>query len=206
MMEYRVANQNVSRETYEKLTDFTDLVRKWTSKINLISPNTVEDIWKRHVVDSAQIHALAGMDYKHWVDIGSGGGFPGIVIAIIAQEFAPESAITLIESDQRKATFLRTAVRELSINAKIICDRIENTPPQSADIVSARALTALSALVPLLQRHMAPDARTVLHKGRRYEQEIADARKSWSFTLEEHESLTDPESRILVMEGISCAG
>jgi len=205
-MEQTVGGQIVSRETYEELTQFVDLARKWTSKINLIAPSTVGEIWNRHVADSAQIYALAPKSFINWVDIGSGGGFPGIIIAILAKADRSNASITLIESDQRKATFLRTAIRELTLPARVIAARSEETAPQIADVVSARAVTSLSAIMPHLQRHLSLTGYALLHKGKRYQQEISQARQSWSFDLEERPSLTDPEGRIVVIKGIKPLG
>ncbi len=205
-MVYSVGGLDVSRETYDDLRYFAELVSKWTPKINLISPRTVGTIWDRHIVDSVQIYPFAPSAYKSWVDIGSGGGFPGVVMAILGRSFAPDAKFTLIESDQRKATFLRTAARELNLSVDVIADRIEKAAPQSADVVSARALSALSTLIPGIQRHMRPNGTAILHKGKRSMQEVAEARTSWSFALEEHASLTDPDGRILVVQRISRAG
>ena len=202
-MSVDVGGVNVSRETYESLSAFAELVRKWTPKINLIASSTVSDIWERHIVDSAQIYGFSPKKYAHWVDIGSGGGFPGIVMAVMGKELQPDAQFTLIESDQRKATFLRTAVRELHLNVTVIADRIEKTEPQMADVVSARALSTLSALIPLVGRHLTPDGRAILHKGKRAQEEIAEARLSWRFDLEESPSLTDLEGQVLVIQRIS---
>ena len=205
-MSNEVGGQNVSRETYDGLVHFANLVRKWTVKINLISSASIDQLWDRHIVDSAQVFGLASLKFESWADIGSGGGFPGIVIAILAEEFHPSATITLIESDQRKATFLRTAVRELGLNATIHAQRIENVDPVNADIVSARALTSLSGMMPFLERHMAASGMALLHKGRQHQKEIAEARQSWSFALEEHHSLTDGEARLLAIKGITRVG
>ena len=148
-MELNVAGQNVSRETYDDLVQFSDLVKKWTPKINLIAPSTIPEIWDRHIVDSAQLLQLAPKNFDCWVDIGSGGGFPGIIVAIYAKIEQPNATVTLIESDQRKATFLRTASRELGLNTKVIAERIEQVSAIGAGIVSARALATLSSLLPL---------------------------------------------------------
>ncbi|WP_106746648.1 16S rRNA (guanine(527)-N(7))-methyltransferase RsmG [Yoonia maritima] len=198
-----VGGVNVSRETYEDLQRFSDLVRKWTPKINLISPTTIPDLWDRHIVDSAQIYKFAPQTYKKWVDIGSGGGFPGIVMAIIGKSQQPDANFTLIESDQRKATFLRTAARELDLNVKVLAERIENAEQQGADIVSARALSTLSTLFPLVSRHLKDDGKAILHKGKKAGEEIADAHKNWCFELEEATSLTDLGGQILIVKGIS---
>ncbi len=198
-----VGGLDVSRETYERLEDFSALVLKWTAKINLIATVTTDQIWTRHIEDSAMIYGFADKNAVKWTDIGSGGGFPGIVVAILAKENAPDTQITLIESDQRKATFLRTAIRNLSLNAIVLAERIEKAPKQEADIVSARALAPLSGMMPLLNRHLSETGSALLHKGRRYQQEIAQARQSWSFDLEEYPSFTDPDARLLKIKGIS---
>lgn len=201
-MTIAVGGQNVSRETYAELQAFMELVQKWTLRINLISKSSVPYIWDRHIVDSVQLYHLAPEHFWRWIDIGSGGGFPGIVMAILGKAAQPNATFTLIESDQRKATFLRTAARELSLPVTVIADRIENVAPQEADVVSARALTALSTLLPLIARHMNPDGIALLHKGQRYQAEIAEARQSWSFDLEEHPSMTDPDARLLTVKRI----
>lgn len=205
-MAFQVGGQDVSRETYEKLQAFEELIRKWTPKINLIAPGTIDDIWDRHICDSAQIYSLAPPDYRSWADIGSGGGLPGIVIAILAQEKQPGASVTLIESDQRKATFLQIAGRELDLPIRVIAKRIEDVPPQEADVVSARALSGLSGLLSYITRHLKADGQAILHKGKRFAQEIDEARKSWTFGLEEHPSLTDPDGRLLVIRRISRIG
>lgn len=205
-MEFCVAGQNVSRETYENLVQFTDLVRKWTKKINLIAPSTITTLWDRHIVDSAQLYRYAPDTYGHWVDIGSGGGFPGVVMAIYAKTQQPKANFTFIESDQRKATFLRTAARELELNVTVMAKRIEHAEPIGADIVSARALTTLSDLLPLANRHLESNGFCLLHKGQRAQEEIAEARQNWQFDLEEHVSFTDPAARLLVIQRISRAG
>lgn len=201
-MAMTVGKQNVSRETYEELLAFANLVNKWTPKINLISKSTVPDVWNRHIVDSVQLFGVAPLKFETWVDIGSGGGFPGIVMAILGKAFQPGARFTLIESDLRKATFLRTAARELSLPVNVIADRIEKAAPQDADIVSARALTAFSMLLPLIDRHLKTEGVALLHKGQSYESEILEARQSWHFDLEEHPSMTNPEARLLSVKRI----
>ena len=197
-----VGGVNVSRETYDDLQRFSDLVRKWTVKINLISPSTVPDLWERHVIDSVQIYASAPETFEKWVDIGSGGGFPGIVVAILGKEKHPNAVFVLIESDLRKATFLRTAIRELGLSAVVLAERIEQAAPQGADVVSARALSTLSTLLPFVERHLNPNGYAILHKGKKARDEVAEARISWRFALEESPSLTDLDAQILVVKRI----
>ncbi len=205
-MEFSVAGRDVSRETYDDLVQFGDLVRKWTTKINLIAPSTIADLWDRHIVDSAQLYQYAPESFDLWVDIGSGGGFPGVIMAIYAKTQRPNANFILIESDQRKAAFLRTAARELGLKLEVVAQRIEEAKPMDADVVSARALTTLSDLLPLTIRHLKSDGCCLLHKGKRAQEEIAQARRNWQFDLEEHASFTDPAARLLVIQRISRAG
>jgi 16S rRNA (guanine527-N7)-methyltransferase len=205
-MQNIVGGVNVSRETMAALHVFSDLVLKWTPSINLIGAATKSTIWDRHIVDSAQIFQHAPANFTTWVDIGSGGGFPGIVAAILGQQFAPEAKFILIESDQRKAMFLRTAIRELALNATVVADRIEKADPAAGDIVSARALGALTTILPLINRHLKPNGVALLHKGRQADQEIAQAQQDWTFDLAAYASMTDPEARLLVIQRISRVG
>jgi len=193
---------DVSRETIDNLTYFADLTAKWTKRINLIAKSTTDDIWQRHIVDSAQIYQHAPT-YSHWVDIGSGGGFPGIVMAIMAKEHAPDSTFTLIESDARKCTFLRTAIRELALEATVETQRIEAAQPKAADVVSARALGSLADLLPLAQRHLAEDGTAIFMKGRRHAKELVAVSDQWGFDLAQYPSITDPSARIFAMKRIS---
>ncbi|KQB96549.1 16S rRNA methyltransferase [Loktanella sp. 1ANDIMAR09] len=205
-MSQAIAGVDVSRETILELEAFAALTAKWTAKINLIARGTVDSIWDRHIVDSVQLYKFAPKSFEKWVDIGSGGGFPGIVMAIVAKEKHPQAQFVLIESDQRKATFLRTAARELNLPVQVIAERIETAPVQNADVVSARALTALSGLLSLTQRHLNQDGLALFHKGRQSGQEVADAQKSWSFDLEENASITDPDARILAIRRVDTLG
>lgn len=198
----QVGGQDVSRETIADLQAFAAMVEKWTPRINLVSNASLKNLWERHVVDSAQLYPLAPQSFRTWVDIGSGGGFPGIVMATLAKATQPEAHFTLIESDQRKASFLRTAARELALPVTVLAERIEEAEPQLADVVSARALSPLSALLPLIARHMKPSGVALLHKGRQFQEEIADARQSWCFDLDGHPSMTDPDARLLRVKRI----
>lgn len=192
---------NVSRETIDRLNDFLLLLEKWNKAVNLVSKATLNHAWSRHILDSAQIFMYGGLA-KHWVDIGSGGGLPGLVVAVLATEKAPLMCFTLVESDQRKAEFLREASRALSLSTNILADRAETVPKLGADIVSARALAPLGDLCALAKRHMSKDGRAIFLKGKSCQAEILDARKNWKFDLEAHSSKTDPASFVLVLNGI----
>ena len=134
-----VGGMDVSHETMADLQAFVALVLKWTPKINLISASSESLIWDRHIVDSVQIYRFAPDDVRLWLDIGSGGGFPGIVAAILGKARHPDAQFVMIESDQRKVVFLRTAIRDLGLAASVFADRIEDVP-QSAQTWSRRAL------------------------------------------------------------------
>lgn len=195
---------DVSRETMERLHVFAALTEKWTTKINLIAKSTVPDIWNRHIIDSAQVFQYAETP-QHWVDIGSGGGFPGIVMAILAKELSPDTKFTLIESDARKCTFLRTAIREIDLNAYVITQRIEKSPQQCADVVSARALGSMADLLPMIEYHLLPDGQALLMKGQTYADELDAVASNWRFDLTEYPSITNADSRILSLKRITRA-
>lgn len=186
----------VSRETEDRLSVFSKLLEKWTCKINLISPASVPDIWQRHIQDSAQIFALSGRMSGTWVDLGSGGGLPGAVVAIMAAELAPQLSIVCVESDQRKAVFLATVSRETGVPFQVISERVEAIAPLAADVLSARALASLDVLLGFAGRHLAEDGVALFQKGARHEKERADAEKNWRFDCEAITSCTDPAAVI----------
>lgn len=193
---------DVSRETVDRLIAFDQLIRKWNPTINLVSKASIDDLWVRHIDDSAQLYQHIPSDALKCVDIGSGGGFPGIVLAIISAELAPERRFTLVESDQRKATFLRQAIRILSLNADVLASRTEAVEPLNADVLSARALAPLTNLLISAQRHSRPGGTCLFPKGETYAQEITEARKKFVFECDVIQSLTDPKGAILKISGI----
>ncbi|MAT87977.1 MAG: 16S rRNA (guanine(527)-N(7))-methyltransferase RsmG [Aestuariivita sp.] len=176
-------NLSVSRETIDRLESYESLVKKWSKGINLISPATQSSIWGRHILDSAQLYTSLHQKSYVWVDLGSGAGFPGLVISIIAKQHHPELNVFLVESDKRKSAFLRTVVRELSLCATVVNDRIENANVPSADIISARALTNLTGLLAYSYPHIRRDGVCLFQKGENWEKEVAEAEKKWSFDL-----------------------
>lgn len=192
---------NVSRETFAKLEAFAELVRKWNPKINLVSKNSLDDLWQRHILDSVQIFELAEGEGQ-WVDLGSGGGFPGIVVAILNQE-AQDFKVTMVESDQRKCAFLRTAIRELGLTASVKTERIEQLDGLEADILSARALADLTQLLDFTELHLNPDGTALFPKGQNWQSEDRDAKKVWTYALEAIESKTNPAAAILKIKDIA---
>ncbi|WP_245749666.1 16S rRNA (guanine(527)-N(7))-methyltransferase RsmG [Palleronia marisminoris] len=190
----------VSRETSAQLERLENLIGLWNPKINLVSKRTIEDLRTRHIADSIQVVEAAG-HCETWADLGSGGGFPGIVVAICR----PGTEVVLVEADQRKAVFLRRVVGELGLNAKVVSSRIEDIEPLHADVISARALAPLEKLIPLALRHGRPDTRYVFPKGARFREEIATARRKWRFEIDVRPSRIDKEAAILIMERIERA-
>lgn len=187
---------SVSRETMERLHLFEALVRKWTRKINLVSNGDIAQIWNRHIVDSMQVFEHGKSD-DLWVDIGSGGGFPGIVAAIMAKEATPSRNFILVDSDQRKCAFLRTVIRELDLNVKVLAERVEEIAPFGAAVLSARALDDLNSLLVHVERHLAPSGLALFPKGATWEKEHEVAQKTWSYNLEVIPSATNPNATIL---------
>lgn len=188
---------DVSRETMERLKCYCSMLGKWSPKINLVAKSTLEDPWTRHVADSAQVFQACEHKMGHWVDLGAGGGFPGLVVAILAEELAPNLNVTLVESDARKCVFLRSVLRETGIDATVLTDRIEKIDPLNADVVSARALADLSTLLAYAARHLDPSGIALFPKGASWQKEVTAARESWHFSLEKRKSLTEPNAVIL---------
>lgn len=200
--ELRIAGLDVSRETFEALEAFAALVRRWNPAVNLVSATSLSHLFDRHIVDSAQLYKLAPSATQNWVDLGSGGGFPGLVIAILAKGQNSDLRITLVESDARKATFLRQAAQSLGLQVCVLNDRIESIPPLGADVLSARALAPLVGLLPFAERHLRSDGSAIFPKGARFAEELTEARKSWDFEVDTHSSLSEPGSAVLVIRKI----
>lgn len=184
---------NVSRETEERLDAFQDLVRKWNPRINLVSAGSLTDLATRHIADSILVNSVVSDGVQRWLDIGSGGGFPGIVVAILR----PETEVVLMESDQRKAQFLRTARRELRLNATIHSERVESAAPQQADVVSARALAPLNLLLHYATRHAKEGSVFVFPKGQTWEDEHQVAQSEWTYDMDVFDGLPGASGKIL---------
>lgn len=191
------ARFDVSRETLAHLQTYAALLARWTPRINLVSAASLADQWHRHFADSAQLLAFRPPAARRWLDLGSGAGFPGLVIAILAREAAPDLRLHLVESDQRKCAFLRQVVTETGLTLDISPERIEALAPQAADIVSARALAPLTRLLAHAEKHLAPGGIGLFPKGRTVHNELAEAEQSWRFACRVHPSITDPEAAIV---------
>lgn len=192
---------DVSRETLERLETHHRVLSSWNRRINLVAGGSLADAWRRHYADSAQLWPLAPDGARSWIDLGAGAGFPGLVIAAIAAERAPELGITLVEADARKAAFLATAAREMSLAPRIVTARIEALPAAPHDVVSARALAPLPRLLALAHPLIGPATVCLFPKGADAQNELTAAETDWHYRVEAVPSLTDPRSRILRITG-----
>ena len=193
---------NVSRETFLRLKEYEKLLFKWNAKINLVSRSTLDNFWNRHVLDSAQFLSSVGEKAGKWVDLGSGGGLPGLVVAILSDEIELVNKLFLVEADVRKAVFLKTVCRELGLKVEVYNNRIEELPPISANIVSARALAPLKTLCLYAKNHLEKDGVAVFAKGENWKAELVEAQKKWIFSYEAVKSTLHEGSVVLVLRGI----
>jgi len=187
----------VSRETLERLETYEKMLRRWQPTINLVSRQSLADVWRRHFLDSAQLFDLIPRNARSLLDIGSGAGFPGLVLAILGAK-----NVHLVESDQRKSTFLREASRETSTDVTIINARIESISPQVFDVVTSRACAALDVLLYYSKPYLGPETVCLFPKGRSVEAELTTARKRWNMRYTVVQSASDSAGRIVRLEGI----
>ncbi|MFN4275941.1 MAG: 16S rRNA (guanine(527)-N(7))-methyltransferase RsmG [Ferrovibrio sp.] len=204
-----------SDQALERLNIYAALVAKWQKAINLVAPNTLPQLWERHFLDSAQLLPLAPESTTRWLDLGSGGGFPGLVIAALGVDGGVET-VHLVESDQRKATFLREAARAMGLGSHVTVHmkRIEAVEPAALhaamggapQVISARALASLKDLIPLAQRLAGPDTVYLFPKGRQAGDELTEARRYWTIqALDLLPSQTEAQARIVRMRGLEAA-
>lgn len=186
---------NVPRETFERLVCFADLLTRWTQKINLISPRDLPHLWPRHIEDCLQLVPLVERDTRI-TDLGSGGGFPGLILAIAA-----DADVTLVESDRRKAAFLREASRATGCRTRVIDQRIETLDLPPAPVVTARALARLDQLLDWSAPLIAPGGFALFLKGQHAPDELTDAERHWHMTVERIPSRT-PGGTILKISDI----
>jgi 16S rRNA (guanine527-N7)-methyltransferase len=191
----RALGVDVSRETTEQLEALVSTLARWQKAINLIGRTTIEDVWARHVLDSAQLVPLVPPRSTTLVDLGSGGGFPGLVVAALR----PDLDVTLIEVDARKAAFLGEAGRRMALKKqpRVVIGRIEDVPSARADVVTARALAPLGQLLGWADRHRADTAICLFHKGKGWQAELTEAMKDWDIPCDPLSSKTDRDAVIL---------
>jgi 16S rRNA (guanine527-N7)-methyltransferase len=187
------------------LERFVELLRHWQRTHNLVARSTLDDVWTRHVADSLQLCEYAPPEFREWVDLGSGAGFPGLVVAVALKEQL-ERHFTLVESNRKKAAFLRAAIRETGANASVAAERIETHARRMAgraDVVTARALAPLPELFVLAFPYLHPESVMLLLKGQDFVHELDAASKSWDFDVVSFESATDPGGRVLVIRRLT---
>lgn len=187
----------VSRETLSRLEAYVELLDLWNRRINLVGRNTMGDIWRRHILDSAQLYPLLPARTRILVDLGSGAGLPGLVLAAMG---VPE--VHVIESDQRKAAFLREAIRVIGVPAIIHAERIEKMAGFVADAVTARAMAELDQLLDLSQKFRSGRTLCLFLKGAAVEAELAAASRVWAMKVERLPSRSDPTGCVLKLENI----
>ncbi len=192
---------SVSRETADDLIGFEALFKKWSKAINLASPNTLETLWERHILDSVQLFKLAPQA-KQWLDLGSGGGFPGVVLAIMLKETG--GSIKLVESNSKKSAFLRNALAQFQTHGQVVNARIESCYQQIQvpEIITARALASLDKLFELTEPWMTKGAKALFQKGRDYQREIDESLLNWKFDLVRHGSAIEADSVILEISNL----
>ena len=204
LREMRELGVDVSRETFGQLGGLVDTLVRWQKAINLVGRATIEDVWTRHVLDSAQLAPLIPGDAKSLADLGSGGGFPGLVLGALR----PELDMTLIEVDARKAAFLGEAGRRMALRKppRVVIGRIEEAPATKADVVTARALAPLGQLLAWAARHRADTAICLFHKGKGWQSELTEATKDWDIACQPLTSVTDRDAVILRIGSYTSTG
>ena len=196
----RVALENfgVTDLSIERLIRYVSVLDRWRQRINLIGPANLNDIWNRHVLDSAQVFPLLGATRSSGalVDFGSGAGFPGLVLSCISG-----LAVTLVDSDQRKAVFLREAARHAGVDVRVIPERFDKALKNEAfgkfQFVTGRAVAPLVRLLPFIYGALEPAGFALMHKGAKVEKELTEAMKSWTMKYEMIPSITSDEGIIL---------
>jgi 16S rRNA (guanine527-N7)-methyltransferase len=198
---------NVSRETQADFEAFVAQLKLWQKSKNLVSASTLNDIWSRHIADSLQLltHKTPKSD-QIWLDMGAGAGLPGLILAIYAKQLKLENwQMIVVEANYKKCAFMREAIRQLQLPAKVLNARLENLDTQQikVDVITARALASLPQLMQLARPLLKADGQMLLQKGKTFDQELKDARESWDFTVETHKSVTEDDAAILILSGIS---
>lgn len=190
----------VSQQTLERLQAYADLLIKWQKKINLVGGNTIQDLWLRHMLDSAQLYPLLPEPECSIIDFGSGAGFPGLVLAIMGGP-----TVTLVESDGRKCAFLAEAIRvtEIGPSARLENRRIEDVEPVRVDVVTSRALASLEKLLTFAEPFLGEGTICLFPKGKKADEELTETEKNWMMRVSKVQSQSDHSGAILKLESIS---
>ncbi len=202
-MKNTVMENSVSRETLERLKAYEASLHEWQKKFNLVSNASLEDAWNRHFLDSMQLFNFIPKTARNLCDFGSGAGFPGMVLAIMAKEKTPYLKVSLIESIKKKTLYLNEVNKITEANAVIINDRIENIPPQSFDVITSRAMASLKDLLNYTKKFFGKNTVCIFPKGKSYAEEIAEAEKFWKFDCKIVPSEMSSEGVILIITNLS---
>jgi 16S rRNA (guanine527-N7)-methyltransferase len=192
----QIAGRSVSRETFEKLDAFSALLREESQLQNLVSASTLDHLWERHILDSAQLVRFEPRAGASWIDIGSGAGLPGIVVACLV-----EGPVTLVEPRKLRAEFLHKAVESLRLAAQVVCAKAERAQG-TYDVITARAVAPLAKLIEISAHLSTGKSQWVLPKGRNAEAELAEAQQAWQGAFHVERSVTDADSLIVVGTGV----
>lgn len=188
---------NVSRETLLALLKYEESLKLWNSRINLISKSTEKEIWTRHFRDSAQLFNFLDNSASSLLDIGTGAGFPGMVLAILCKEQMPNLSISLLDESTKRTAFLREVARATRTDVSILNQKIETLKDQKFEIITARAFAPLNRILELSYPYLDKNGYLLLPKGEEAEKELELALKKWSFKLKTHKSDTNPKAAIL---------
>jgi 16S rRNA (guanine527-N7)-methyltransferase len=187
---------DVSRETLARLKTYAAMLEDWNARLNLVSRASLEDLWRRHFLDSAQLVGFLPPDAKSLVDLGSGAGFPGLVLAVMLRD-RPDFRVVLVEATAKKCRFLEAVAARLELKTEIHNERIEDCRPETFDVVTARACKPLVDLLSYAQGFWGPKTVGLFLKGQNVEAELTEARKSWRMGPQRHPSRSDPSGVIL---------
>ena len=202
-MENFKKNFDVSRETMDNLISYVDLLIEWQSKFNLVSKNSLSEVWQRHIADSAQLFKFFDDNTKIVYDFGSGAGFPALVLAIIAKEKRPDIKFKLVESITKKTLYLNVVKEKIGLtNVEIFNDRVENLSLPPADVITARAMTALDGLLKYSVLFTDKQTKLIFPKGKTFETELSEAKKKWNFKIQVHENEICSDGVILLLENL----
>lgn len=202
-MENLIEKYNVSRETFLKLKKYETSLKEWQTKFNLVSKNSLEDAWNRHFLDSVQLIKYIPQSAKILYDFGSGAGFPGMVIAIIANQKLPELQVNLVESIKKKTLYLNAVSKICDVKVNIINDRIENLQRTVADVITSRAMCNLTELLKYAYPLTNKNTIMIFPKGKSYQQELNNAKNFWNFTCQIESNEVCEDGVVLVIKNLS---
>ena len=197
-----VKSLDVSRETLNGFYEYEALLSKWNKKINLVSKSTLVDIWERHFLDSGQIIKHVEASGKRWVDVGSGAGFPGLVVALLLRDRKIACDLVLVEKNPKKGFFLNEVIRKLNLSVEVVNDNIDTLEPLNADILTARAFSELKNLIEIAFRHRKKEGICLFLKGENYRIELDKTLNYWFFDYDIVDSLSSSSGKIIRVKKI----